>query len=154
MSALQRSPFEWGFHVVASVSNLLFFSFSAFDHTVSRQLAEPSLCAYRGVVFEIATISIGSCTFVDADYACQLRALIEDWRAEFINSPPDAPFLVNGAYCSMGALHLSAKILRICDARVSHTRPHIFHSRAQSWEGYKTHSGQCYGRRCTKQSRT
>jgi hypothetical protein len=28
-------------------------------------------------------------------YACQLRAMIEDWRLTFVNSPPDAPFLVN-----------------------------------------------------------
>ena len=43
------------------------------------------------------TVLDGCCAFAGADYACQLRALIEDWRAEFVNSPPDAPFLVNGA---------------------------------------------------------
>lgn len=75
-----------------------------------------SLCVPRSVrtrVVKISAISIGFCTFVDADYACQLRALIEDWRAEFINSPPDAPFLVNGAYRSMCALDS----LALCCAR-------------------------------------
>lgn len=33
-------------------------------------------------------------------YACQLRALIDDWRLQFVNSPTDVPFLVN----ELGAL--------------------------------------------------
>ena len=33
-------------------------------------------------------------------YACMIAALIDDWRMTFVNSPPDAPFLVN----ELGAL--------------------------------------------------